>query len=176
MAKIFKGGNPIMTDGAQDQANDFAEAYWGSLEAEKFFPIAFWKVKQMIAASNSKQIALRITDINNPLVVDGIWMVFEDSLADTLSDPVESGVHYFIIDDSYFDGTALITIPPNNITQVKGLWNANGTPENNIIRGRIGKDAADKYFAFFQAAECIIIGPGGGGGDGTSTGFKIPSP
>lgn len=169
-----------MTEGHQDQANDFAEAYWGSLTAEKFFPIAFWKAKQMFSASNSKQIALRVTDINNPALVDGTWMVFEDSLADSLADPVETGVYYFVIDDSYFDGIALVTItvPPNTTTilRVKGLWNASSTPYNSIIQGRIGMDPANNIFAFFQAAECIILEPGGGGGDGTSSGFKIPSP
>lgn len=176
MAVFYKGGNSIQSESALNQADEFALNYWGSLEAERIFPIAFWKVQQMMAASNSKQIALRVTNIQAPSIVDGIWMVFEDSLVDSLADPVEQGVSYFVLDDSAFYGPTPVTNPNGSVSFIMGMLNISDTPHNNVIRGRIGKDNANnRIFTFFQAAECRIIGIGGGG-QGTSTGFKIPSP
>jgi hypothetical protein len=176
MAVFYKGGNSILSTTALGQADQFALNYWGSVAAERIFPIAYWKVQQMIAASNSKQIALRITNIDAPNVLDGFWMPFEDSLTDSLGDPYEPGVSYFIMEDSSFYGPFPIKAPNDTIKLIKGMLNVTVTPHNAIIRGRIGKDdQTGRVFAFFQAAECTIIGIGGGG-QGTSTGFKIPSP
>jgi hypothetical protein len=175
MAKIFHGGPFKFSQNDYSDAEKFATAYWGDLAFEKYFPIAFWKVKQMLAASNSNQIALRVTDIDNPAYVNAAWIVFEESMADTLADPVEKNVYYFILDDKLFNGPFLVSTP-TGLEEIKGLWKVNNSPENNLIRGRIGFDTvSNQFFAFFQAAECKIIGMGAGG-QGTSTGFKIPSP
>ncbi len=176
MATIFRGGVPIQTEDGMIQAEQYAISYWGNLNLEKIFPIAFWKAKQMISASNSKKIALRISDINDPLNVDGSWMVFDEAQSDLLADPNEENISYFLLEDSLFDGPVLVPNGNDGFDRVEGISKVNNTPYNNIIRGRIGKDAlTNKTYAFFQAAGCDILGPGGGG-EGASTGFKIPSP
>ncbi len=173
MAKIIRNTGAIISDAAFAEAEQLALNYWGDLSREKMFPLAFWQAKQMLAASSSDEIALRVTNIFDPDSVSASWMVFEQVFSDSLQDPVELGVHYFILDDAFFHGPILTTTTP--ILQMAGLYRATSTPQNNIIRGRIGVDpASNQYFAFFQAAECILIGQGAGGG-GALTGAKVPS-
>ena len=172
MAQIIRSGSPILNEEDLDQAIEFAINYWEDLAKEKMFPIAFWEVKQMLTASRSNEIALRITNIEDPESISATWMVFEQFMADTLRDPVEPGVYYFILDDTLFYGPVLI--PSTPVTQAEGISKASESPENSIIRGRIGRDpATGSYHAFFQAAECILIDEGGGGG-GILTGAKVP--
>jgi len=172
MAQIIRGGAVISSQPSFDEANTLATNYWGSLAQEKMFPIPFWQVSQMLAASSSDQIALRVTNINNPGIVDARWMVFEEALADALQDPVEQGIYYFLLEDQFFNGPILTATEPPQ--QLDGMRNITNTPENNIVRGRIGIVVATQQFvAFFQAAECTIIDPGSGGGGATS-GVRVP--
>ena len=128
----------------------------------------------MLAVSNSDTIALRVTNLENPLMISAKWMVFEEALADSLKDPVERGVSYFILDDNTFNGPILVSNP--NIEEYNGLLNTTLTPNNNIIRGRIGSVTTDddkkEYFAFFQVSECTLVEQGGGG-NGLITGIRI---
>ncbi len=179
MANIIKSIAPIASDASADVANQFAINYWGNLQNEKWFPIPFWQVGQMLAVSNSDTIALRVTNIDNPLMISAKWIVFEEALSDSLQDPVEQGVNYFILEDNTFNGPVLVSTPTtasdNTIKEFNGLLNTTLTPNNNIIRGRIGSIVTDdnkELFAFFQVAECTLIDQGGGGG-GVLTGVRI---
>lgn len=173
MATIIRNAGPIADDAFLVQAELFADNYWGGITNERMFVIPFWKVTQMLGAASSDEIALRVTNIDDPSIMSANWVVFEQSMADTLRDPVEVGVHYFIMDDSYFYGPILTSTPP--ITQLDGIRNITATPHNNVLRVRIGQSPNDgQYIAFFLAAECTIIGQGGAGG-GVISGAKVPS-
>lgn len=183
MAQIFRNGAIIVDDAGFNQSETFATTYWGSLSKEKMFPIAFWKVKQLLGASSSNTIALRVTNITDIDAVEGRWIAFEEALADTLQDPVETGVYYFIMDDKFFNGPILTASDP--IEQIKGIGKVTNFPEKNIIWGRLGKEVRQIqeggqsvqrtfYYAFFNAAECKLLGTGGGG-QGAGNGIKIPA-
>lgn len=183
MAQIIRNGAIIVDNVGFNQSETFATNYWGTLSNEKMFPVAFWKVRQLLGASSSNTIALRVTNITNPDIVEGRWIAFEEALADTLQDPVELGVYYFIMDDKFFNGPILTATDP--IEQIKGIGRVTNFPEKNIIWGRLGKEVRQVqeggqsvqrtfYYAFFNAAECKLLGSGGGS-EGGGTGFKIPS-
>lgn len=165
MATIFKTSSGITDTSSFNEMQTFVNNYWGSAVEEKVFPIAYWKMKQLFAASSSEEIALRVTDINNPSLVDAEWMVFEEGMEDLLQDPVRQGEYYFVIDESVFqdirNGIPTLTKPLNTI----------------IIWGRLGKAAAtgNNYHAFIAATSGALITPGSGG-DGVITGAKIPPP
>lgn len=173
MAQIIRNAGPVNSDGDLDQAQLMSIVYWGDLANEKMFVIPFWKVSQMLSISGSNEIALRVSNIDESNIVSASWVVFEQSMADSLNDPVEMGVRYYVIDDSYFNGPILT--PPPDIMQLSGIRRITTTPHNNVLRARIGKDpSTGNFFVFFLAAECTIIDQGGGGG-GALSGAKVPS-
>ena len=173
MAKIFRTTALVDSENAFNEALSYANNYWGNLQLEKMFPIPFWQVKQMLLASNDNEIALRVTNISDPSIVTAKWIVFDVAMADSLRDPVEPNVHYFIFDDTLFFGPILT---PDPVGQKLGMINITSTPENNIIRGRIGKNGTTgRYYAFLQAAQCTVITPGGGGPGGATGGARIPA-
>jgi hypothetical protein len=142
----------------------FVNNYWGSPAEEKVFPIAFWKLKQLFAASTIEEVAFRVTDINNTSLVDAEWIVFEEGMETLLSPPnVRPGEFYFVIDEAVFNS-------------IKGAIDVLTNPLNSvIIWGRLGKPAptgAD-YTAFVVAVGCTVIVTDIGGEDFT-TGFPIP--
>lgn len=159
MATISKTFRGIASTTAETEMNNFVAAYWGTLEKEKMFPIPFWKAKRLIKASNTGEVALRITDIEIPGEVDGNWLVFEGIYEDVLQDPnLQEDVHYFVLQESTLDDIQ------DNIA----------TPYEHIIWGRIGKSPTGTFHAFFNSALCKLVKPGTGS-EGTSNGFKIPA-
>jgi len=173
MATIIRNAGPIADDAFLVQAELFADNYWGGITNERMFVIPFWKVTQMLGASASDEIALRVTNIDDPSIMSASWVVFEQSMADALRDPIEMGVRYYVMDDSFFYGPILTSTPP--ITQMDGIRSITATPHNNVLRARIGQSPADgEFIAFFLAAECVIIDQGGGGG-GALSGAKVPT-
>jgi len=168
MATIVRISSLIDSESEFDSAQNDVISYWTDLSKERWFPLPFWQARQLLLASSSGTIALRVKNINDSSSVSGKWMVFEETIADSLTDPVEQGVFYFVLEDNLFDGPVLKTNP---VVQVPGLSRITLTPENNIIRARIGKSENEAY-ALFQVAECILVKPGSGGG-GLITGAKI---
>ena len=172
MATIIRNAGPIFTDVDMVQSEVFAQEYWGDLTNERMFVLPFWQVSRMLGISSSNEIALRVVNIQNPDEVSGNWMVFEQFIADTLNDPVEMGVYYFVLNDTLFNGPVLTTNP---VTQLDGIKDVNSSPENNVLRIRLGKEpGTENYYAFFLAAACSIIGDGGGN-IGALSGAKVPS-
>lgn len=177
MATIIRSAAPVFSDGDINQAEIMATVYWGDLSDELMFVIPFWQVSRMLSVGGSNQIALRVTNIDDPDNVYVNWVVFEESMADTLTDPVEPGIYYFVLDDSYFNGPIFTNTTP--IFQLEGIRHASSTPEYNVLWARMGKtvdpnDATiEHYSVSFLAAQCAIIGPGGGGG-GVLSGARVP--
>lgn len=174
MATIIRSSAPIVGGDLFNEADTYAANYWGDLANERMFPIAFWQVSQMLQASNSNEIALRVVNINSPLTVTAKWITFEESLAETLKDPVESGVYYFVLNGASFNGPIYSTLEPG--LQYSGMVSINSNPQNNIIRGRIGKNTeTGRFYAFLQAAECQVVQAVTRGPGGATTGVKIPA-
>ncbi|MFN7116822.1 MAG: hypothetical protein ACK4TA_08465 [Saprospiraceae bacterium] len=159
MAIVLRGANSVSsTPINMQQMEDFVVNYWGNANLEKMFPLALWKAKRLFAAASNDEIALKISDIENPDEVDGKWLVFDIGSEDAVRDPNQLGEYYFVFEEETFN-----EIYRNPLIAF---------PHRHIIWGRLGKDNNGNYFAFFCAAKCDIVG--GTGGEGGSTGFKIP--
>ncbi|MDX1941665.1 MAG: hypothetical protein SFU99_13990 [Saprospiraceae bacterium] len=160
MAKIFKLSSDVNTTPNALNMQTLVENYWGSASAEKLFPIALWKIQQMIAISTAEEVALKVTDITNLALVNAEWVVFEDGDEISLSDPFRPDDYYFVINE-------------DTIERIRnGAISAGTAIENIFIGGRIGREA-EQFFAFFYGYQCTPILPGTGGGGATS-GIKIP--
>ncbi len=144
--------------------------YWTDLTKEKMFPVAIWKIKQLFNASGTDEVALRVTDINDPEVIDARWLVFDGSYGDDLNDATTDNTYYFVLHESFFNGI----IEVNEDVNTEGLFGSASFPYRAIIWGRVGQQANDDYTAFFDVADCPPIGDGGAGGDGALTGMRIP--
>jgi hypothetical protein len=102
MALILKGGSL----GFKDQENfskmqPLVDNYWGGDNLEKLFPLPLWKMKQLFNSFPSSEVALKVTDIFFPTLVDAEWVVFDEDLETTLSDPnVQPNNYYFVFSDS----------------------------------------------------------------------------
>lgn len=138
--------------------------YWGSVVEEKVFPIPFWKAIDLFEASPSETIALHVTDSGNRALVNAEWESYNEEF-DTLlmNAPDLTAEYYFVLHESDFLSirtTALVEDPP---------------PNNFLLWGRLGKVTADATVltAFIMGAYGTIYGTGSGG-EGASTGFRIP--
>lgn len=162
MATIHKaqpGGIPILLDLA---TNEFIEEYWGTILQERVFPIAFWKIQQLMESSSSEEIALRVKEITNPTLVTAEWMVFEEGMEELLLDPVRQGENYFVLNE-------------NNLNALRTRITESSTAINQaMVVSRIGKDPGPtgKIFVFIILSEFVTIPAAST--DGASTGMKIP--
>lgn len=166
MASIFKSSFNIHEPEDIEDMQPLIDNYWGDPLLEKVFPIPLWKMKQLFKAFPSSEVALKVTDIFSTTLVDAQWVAFDESLEAVLSDiEVQPSATYFIFSESDFE------------MLVDG---ADEIDENFfLITGRIGKETSTTgtvHYAFICASTLMIRGVIGGGGDGTSSGFKIPSP
>ena len=48
------------------QMKNQVNAYWGSAAQEKLFPIPYWRAAELLAQSPSKQLAFKVTNIEDP--------------------------------------------------------------------------------------------------------------
>lgn len=166
MAKIFK------TSGGQKTAGDYTaiqgsiDSYWSDPKQEKTFPITLWKLKQLINAYPSSEVALKVTDISSPALVDAQWVAYDESLESVLAMPtVQPATSYYVLSESNFDDLR------KGGSEIKD--------NEMLIIGRIGKQIVENttsYYAFICIGSLVIKGPIGSGGQGASTGYKIPSP
>lgn len=174
MAKVIKNSGQINGDPLIIQAEQFMEDYWGEASDERMFMLPFWQVSQMLSMSDLNQIALRVTNIDTPNSMTAKWVVFDSQLEETLVDPYELGICYYVFDGDFFNGPISI-----NNDVVNGIRKVTNTPHNNVIRARVGRREIEEglgiyeYHVFFLAAECLIINQGGGGG-GILSGLKVP--
>lgn len=176
MATIIRGNTPISSTTELLEIRPFLDNYWLDGNKERMFLLPFWELQQMLAVSNSNQVALRVTNITKPDNVYTSWLVWEESMSDSLRDPVESGIYYFLFDDNLFNGP-IFANDGSGVVRLQGLKDINNTPKSNALWARLGKDIDEdgeaSYFAYFLAASVTIIGPGGGG-TGLLSGARVP--
>ncbi len=180
MATIFKNAailreTPIGNFPTFDLASMEADVlrYWQDADSEKFFPLALWKAKQLLAASATGELALRVTNLHDRTTVDARWVVFDEALEATVQDPVEQGVRYYVLNETFFLGPIIISTEP--IVAISGIGSEIDTPANTILAARIGESTLGHHFVFIITYNCTIIDRSGqGGGGGTSSGTKLP--
>lgn len=144
--------------------------YWGLIENERVFPIASWKVQQLFDAStgNPKCIAIKVSNIDDPNLVDVEWISYDQNNPPPPGDPDS----YFILEEKYFKPERIYSDPRNSILGMRDLF----LDFKTILVVRIGKvdaDSAPTVYAIMAELK-YKSGPGGSGGGATS-GAKIPS-
>ena len=163
MSTIIRATTKVTDIGSGGDMQLLVNSYWGSAENEKMFILPFWKIKQLLAASSVEEIALKVTDIENTGFVDAEWVVLEENADDTLKDPFKPNDRYYVLNESTFEyiRKAAATLEP--------VYKC-------ALFARLGKETIDNatsYYAFFNTAVIQLITIGGGG-NGASTGFKLP--
>jgi hypothetical protein len=141
--------------------------YWGSAAAERTFPIPFWKLEQLFAASTGDEVVFCVTNIDNPAQADATWTATPES--DT------EAVYQFILNKTYFSGP--IELPGTPPASLSGISTTVSNVQSGLIIGRLGKDDEGGYHAFFKAAEYQMVNEISArvdSGDGSTSGVKIP--
>jgi hypothetical protein len=162
MATVIKAAEETGQDTAsRAKMQDLITRYWGSASEEKIFPIPLWKINQFIDASSTKEVALRVSDIDNPSLVNAEWIVFEKEMTDLSADQLNND-YYFVFNQ-------------NMLNQLKKNIPVLTKPLNTIILlGRIGKEENSNIFTSFILAADYALMPIGAGGNGLGTGIRLP--
>lgn len=180
MAIVKKGSSILGTEASTQagkvfvhttqQRNAVLTRYWGDITKEKRFPIALWKLKQLFKASETDEVALRVSDVNDREYIDGKWLPFNSSIERDLDNSITDGICYFVLHESLFRGP--ISNTPNG--EIGGMLEAAEFSFRAIVWGRIGLNEDGSYAVFFEVADCPVIDPGTVGGDGLTSGVRIP--
>lgn len=162
MATVIKAIEETGGDTAsRAKMQDLVNRYWGSASEEKIFPIPLWKLSQLMEASTTKEVALRVSDINNPSLVNAEWIVFEKEMNNLSADKLNSD-YYFVVNQDVFNhlkkNIPVLTKPLNTI----------------IILGRVGKEEDSNIFTSFIFLADYSLIPTGAGGPGWGTGIRLP--
>lgn len=164
----------------KDEMEKDIERYWGISLSERVFIIPFWKAEQLIENSNLKMMALNVSNIENPSLVDAEWISFnvEENLPlvstntgdqikefifrvakqipTAFSEPIDEAC--FAFGANLFDG--LKSFKPH---------------KKMTVAGRLGRTTAGISVVYFVVGEITYkLEPGTGGG-GATTGGKIPT-
>ena len=158
------------------------EKYWGSHTNEKRFTIPFWKLESLFFRSNLHQIALKVTNIGNPELVDAEWVSFNASTSysntyknsEAIKEASEKILKiienltnsnpetYFVLDEKLLESF------------IQGFKDQGvDTMINQTVTGRIGKSDDNTEVVFFMLGQNNLH-LGGAGGISGSCGVKIP--
>lgn len=162
MATVVRSFSTIIDLDTFNEIPPLIENYWGTLDEEKVFPIAAWRLNQLISVSSSEEVAFRVKNIFNRSLMDGEWIVFEEGMEELLEN-VRPDEYYFILNERQFNAI---------ISEIDTLE----TPISTIVFwGRIGKLTADgfDFTAFLVPTAGVTSAPGSGGG-GASGGLRLP--
>lgn len=173
MSKIFKTSAGILNNMFYDSMEQDVLSYWGKSIEEKIFPIPLWKLKQLFNAFQSTEVALRVTDITSTTFVDAQWVAFNEDLEAVLQDPVKPNDYYFVLSEVNFASLRDRAAQAAPINQTIITARLGKTTKDVVIGGVTIQE--DVYLVFFAIGKNDYIKPGGGGGEGTSTGFKVPA-
>lgn len=160
------------------------ERYWGDVP-ERRFVITFWQADRLIAQSPNNELALRVTNIDQPAQVDATWISFNaaDPEGEASQNTGNSNWITRLID--FLEGLLPSTPPENPVYYVLGpaLYPVSGnnhfkqfTPHAEMtIVARLAKTADGKQFVYFNVCQLDLKGDETGGGGGATSGAKIPS-
>ncbi|MEL6719069.1 MAG: hypothetical protein AAFO82_02560 [Bacteroidota bacterium] len=164
MATIIKSSTSVQGTTEVQNMNNEVDNYWQT-ETERVYPTSLWKIKHLLNSSDSGEIALKVTNIDDEDFVDAEWIVFGDGLEELLQDPVRQGEYYFVMSEADFSqvesGIDLILNPLSKVIIVTRL-------------GKITPNGQD-YTIFIVSAKYNLLNDGGAGGGGAVSGAKVPS-
>ena len=158
--------------------------YWGKPEDEKQFLLPFWKSDELILGSQTRQIAFKVTNIEDPAQVDATWISFNPNpeaepgspsvwrlirrlrrwlktLMDSVVPPPDEACFVF--------GEELVPVEGNRSLK------RNFPHHRHAVVARIGRNEAGVTVVHFLAAEIRIKANPGTGGGGDASGALIPS-
>ena len=148
-----------------NQMRKMISDYWQGPEKRAFFILHEW-MKDLYNASIIKEVALRVTDIENKTKIDARWMSNPgDSDPSILNDLQQNpNAKYYVLERKFYDDAT-----PNGRYRIGRVQNTEG------IAARIGvKDG--KFFLFFNSTKITYKrkGDGGIGNGGSGGGIQIP--
>lgn len=166
------------------EMNSDVGRYWGSPTSEQLFILPFWKADRLIAQSPSKQLALRVTDIEDPALVDARWISYDSANPGRDAAEVTGGVIGYFLNLIEVLKRQLGSDPPVTLfvfgeelypaSGENGLKHFKPYHQMNIV-GRIGRNNADKTISYILAGNINLKTGPGTGGPGATTGAKIPA-
>lgn len=144
----------------------YIQNYWGSInKILNYFVIDYAKMDELFEKSPHNEVALKISNLGSKDKVSGIWMPYDKNNEKKLK-AYKNKDHYFIFERRYYD-LDFQFIPDKKKGGIRGR------PNTNVVCALLGKDNNGKYYAFINAAN-IVIDDGGTGGNGFTSGAKIP--
>ncbi|PHN04144.1 hypothetical protein [Flavilitoribacter nigricans] len=165
------------------QMNQEIINYWQSINNERIFLIQYWRANLLLAQSPSKQIALRVTNIEDPDLVDATWISYDpDNPGKDASQNTGGIIGYFqnliatLKRQLGDDPPVSLFVFGEEIFPLEGNEGLKQFVPHRLMTlvGRIGRKANGNPTAFILAGQVDIkLGPGAGGGGATS-GARIP--
>lgn len=180
------GNSPVLF--SESDMNTDIERYWIIPELEKRFVIPFWKAERLLAKSNLKQLALKITDLEYPDIVDAEWVSFdsdlisaieEDSVAYTVNNSIRS-ISVVVSNLIPTEDAAYFAFGNDIMDVFRGAYKDVGDVADDLIQdrtisARIGRNTNGITAVFFILSETIMHTAGGSAaGPSLSCGTKFP--
>ena len=156
MAKVFYSRKVISNNPAMATPlatiNAQISTFWGSLDAEKQFPISYWKFDKYFKDYN--KVAIYVNSDNK----DDVDIELRPFISANTEEYAESVPGYFfVIFENYYNGIFTEDDKPNKLCMV-----------------RIGKTEDDEIFIYLHKSDRINLNNGAAGPDGTGGGTEIP--
>jgi hypothetical protein len=156
--------------------------YWGAEENEKLFILPFWRAQELVESSPSQQIALKVTNLEDPNLVTAEWISHnpEKPGVDASDDPggvishfqnlirtlrrqlgADPPVALFLVGEDLF--------PKDSDGNLKQF----ADHHKLCLVGRIGRTSNNVTVVFIVVGIIDIQIPGSGG-PGTTSGARLP--
>lgn len=175
MGKIFRGGAIMAAQGANTgilpnysiHLEDTRIANYSDIEP-KIFRIPSKTIEKLFADAKKqgKEVALAITNIQDPSKVKARWIVFDEQAAKANED-------YYVFAEKYYDDGGTPIVAGLRIRPFKAM-------RYNYVCAIIGKDTingAEVHFVFFHPARLryeVEYERGGAGPTGAGGGVELP--
>lgn len=165
----------------EGQMEEEIVAYWGITQVEKMFPVPYWKAEQLMGQSNLKQLAFKVTNIEDPSIAEGEWVSF--NAATTVADNLNTGnqalkdaagkIITIISNLVSSDSESYFVLNQELYSRLRDGVIEQGNISLQTINARIGKTTTGVFVLYFILGG-IQLHLAGTGGEGPACGARIP--
>lgn len=190
-AQGFSEYNPIPAFPQPDKftADEMLEEvvrYWGNANAEYMATINFKTAEKLLANSNLGQIAVKVTNIEDPTKVEIEWISFNAvtaqstsridnrNIAKEINQKITNLVNSFFNDGSQTE--TYFTFGADLMDQFRlAITQSGKSPVSETINARIGQNNEEPFIFLIMGSIGLHLAPGAGG-RGSICGAKLPPP